>query len=244
MQNFIYLHRAILCLAFSLCVRISEGVSQTRAGGTQSNTSDKGELPQGVSSSCQPGICKATQWGWSFWYQHMTLTSGIEMEAYTLCVHWAFHVGGKGLGKKHFLALCTSLRCLFISKVTICLNPLTASGWSEIRQLKWISEISGSDHFRPSVQVCLKSDGQSFRPVRQTVDLGCLCTSHCLMWCFFSDYFSCFLSRLIRWFVAFVLHCFSLFALFVVLKFLSLVSLLFSLSHWAQGLYSVASLLF
>ena len=60
----------------------------------------------------------------------------------------------------------------------------------------------------------------------------------------FSDYFSCFLSRLIRWFVAFVLHCFSLFALFVVLKFSSPVSLLFSLWHWAQGLYSVASLLF
>ena len=77
-----------------------------------------------------------------------------------------------------------------------------------------------------------------------TVDIGCLCTSHCLMWRFFSDYFSCFLSRLIRWFVAFVLHCFSLFALFVVLKFSSPVSLLFSLWHWAQGLYFVASLLF
>ena len=68
----------------------------------------------------------------------------------------------------------------------------------------------------------------------EDVGLGCLCTSYCLMWGFFSDYFSCFLSRLIRWFVAFVLHCFSLFALFVVLKFSSPVSLLFSLWHWAQ----------
>ena len=37
-----------------------------------------------------------------------------------------------------------------------------------------------------------------------------------------------------------MLHCFSLFGLFVVLKFLSPVSLLFSLWHWAQGLYYVA----
>ena len=63
-----------------------------------------------------------------------------------------------------------------------------------------------------------------------------------VMWCICSDYFSCFLSRLIRWFVAFVLHCFSVFALFVYLKFLCPESLLFSLWHWAQGLYSVASL--
>ena len=67
-----------------------------------------------------------------------------------------------------------------------------------------------------------------------SVDLGCWCISYCLMWHFFSDYFSCFLSRLIWWFVAFVLHCFSLFGLFVVLKFSSPVSLLFSLWHWAQ----------
>ena len=66
------------------------------------------------------------------------------------------------------------------------------------------------------------------------VDIGCLCTSYCLLWHIFSDYFSCFLSRLIRWLVAFVLLCFSLFGLFVVLKFLSPVSLLFSLWHWAQ----------
>ena len=56
----------------------------------------------------------------------------------------------------------------------------------------------------------------------------------------FGDYFSCFLSKLIRWFVVFMLHCFSLFGLFVVLKFLSPVSLLFGLWHWAQGLYYVA----
>ena len=74
----------------------------------------------------------------------------------------------------------------------------------------------------------------SSRTTGHAVDIGCLCTSYCLMWRIFSDYFSCFLSRLIRWFVAFVLHCFSLFALFVVLKFSSPVSLLFSLWHWAQ----------
>jgi len=62
-----------------------------------------------------------------------------------------------------------------------------------------------------------------------------------VMWRICSDYFSCFLSRLIRWFVAFVLHCFSVFALFVYLKFSCPESLLFSLWHWAQGLYSVAS---
>jgi len=62
-----------------------------------------------------------------------------------------------------------------------------------------------------------------------------------VMWCICSDYFSCFLSRLIRWFVAFVLHCFSVFALFVYLKMSCPESLLFSLWHWAQGLYSVAS---
>ena len=67
-----------------------------------------------------------------------------------------------------------------------------------------------------------------------SVNIGCLCTSYCLMWHFFSDYFSCCLSRLIRWFVTFVLHCFSLFALFVDLKFLCPVFLLFSLWHWAQ----------
>ena len=39
--------------------------------------------------------------------------------------------------------------------------------------------------------------------------------SCCVVWCICSDYLSCFLSRLIRWFVAFVLHCFPLFALFV-----------------------------
>ena len=39
--------------------------------------------------------------------------------------------------------------------------------------------------------------------------------SYCVVWCICSDYFSCFLSRLIRWFVAFMLHCFPLFALFV-----------------------------
>ena len=72
------------------------------------------------------------------------------------------------------------------------------------------------------------------------VDIGCLCTSCCLMWRFFSDYFSCFLSRLIRWFVTFVLHCFSLFGLFVVLQFLAPGSLLVRLWHWAQGLYYVA----
>ena len=66
------------------------------------------------------------------------------------------------------------------------------------------------------------------------VDIGCLCTSYCLMWCIFSDYFSCFLSRMLRWLVASVLLCFSLFGLFVVLKFLSSVFLLFSLWHWAQ----------
>ena len=49
----------------------------------------------------------------------------------------------------------------------------------------------------------------SSRTTGHAVDIGCLCTSYCLMWCIFSDYFSCFLSRLIRWFVAFVLHCFS-----------------------------------
>ena len=52
------------------------------------------------------------------------------------------------------------------------LNPLIVSGWSGIRQLRWIREISGSDHFRPSVQVCLKSDGQTSQtsqPVSQSV---------------------------------------------------------------------------
>ena len=82
-----------------------------------------------------------------------------------------------------------------------------------------------------------------------TVDLGCLCWywvfvhSCCVVWHICSDYFSCFLSRLIRWFVAFVLYCFSLFGLFVVLKSSSPVSFLFSLWHWAQGLYSVALLI-
>jgi len=54
----------------------------------------------------------------------------------------------------------------FISKLTIGHNPLTVSGWSGIRGLRWISEISWSDHVRPSVQGCLKSDGQTARPAR------------------------------------------------------------------------------
>ena len=72
-------------------------------------------------------------------------------------------------------------------------------------------------------------------PNDPSVDIGSLCTSYCLKWYFFSDYFSCFLSRLIRWFMTFGIHCFSLFALLV--DFSSSVSLLFSLWHWAQVLH-------
>ena len=78
---------------------------------------------------------------------------------------------------------------------------------------------------------------------KEVVDLGCLCTSYCLIGRIFGDYFSCVPLWLIRWFVAlvaFVLYCFPLFALFVELKFSSPVSLLFSPWHWAQSLYYVA----
>jgi len=50
------------------------------------------------------------------------------------------------------------VECQPISKLTICLNPLIVSGWSGIRQLRWIREISGSD------QSVSKSDSVSDYP--------------------------------------------------------------------------------
>ena len=58
-----------------------------------------------------------------------------------------------------------------ISNMTICLNWLTASGVSGIRQFRWISHISQSDHFRPSArggvwsQTARWPDLQAFRHV-------------------------------------------------------------------------------
>jgi len=112
------------------------------------------------------------------------------------------------------------------ARTTSNLGSLTVLSWMSLQQS---SSLSMGEGKASMVVTC--------------VDIGCLCTSYCPMWHIFSDYFSYLLSRLIRWSVAFVLHCFSLFALFVYLKFSCPKSLLFSLWHWAQGLYSVALLI-
>ena len=69
------------------------------------------------------------------------------------------------------------------------------------------------------------SQDRVWRNKMQTYHTIYLLATKCWYWVFVhsccvvchicSDYFSCFLSSFIRWFVAFVLHCFPLFALFV-----------------------------
>ena len=66
------------------------------------------------------------------------------------------------------------------------------------------------------------------------VDLGCLCTSYCVIGCFLVITSAGFFSRFVTWLVAVVFSCLPLFALFVYLKFSCPLSLLFSLWHWAQ----------
>ena len=60
----------------------------------------------------------------------------------------------------------------------------------------------------------------------RSVNVGCLCTSCCVVWCIFTDYFSLFPF----WFCH--LTCGYCVTLFVDLKFLCPVSFLFSLLHW------------